>query len=206
MPSVVATGSPRKAIRWKYRDRIAGRYDKYVLLDTNIVLDVGAHEMVCRGHVGRKHEDLVWCLSELRRAGATLFITPDVCEETYHVFYTRCMDQQFGRPRTIKDKVLRDQYPTEYAKVRTNAASLTKNAIADSRKHGAKILVPGLSQEQLKAGDDIFQAFMAMLSRYSSLGGRDAMNIVMATLLDCHSYVTRDCDFDLVDEIEIFCQ
>ncbi|HEY2408173.1 MAG TPA: hypothetical protein VGI10_19335 [Polyangiaceae bacterium] len=186
-----------------------------LFLDANVILDIAAHESSMRkksdsAFPARAHPDLLGCLSRLKSKSAKIFVTPAVLEEVFHVLWVKLLTHSKQKwacsacaPKATPDREVRRHHPSEFTAVRAATIRIFSQSITDMKKHGAHIWIPG--DEPAKVGQKVMEAFLATLTRYDAVGGKDALHIAMAPLFECSAFATRDEGFRQVEGITVYC-
>jgi hypothetical protein len=185
-----------------------------ILLDANAVLDLFAHEAAMGGKSepafpAKKHSALVGCLNRLVSKGTKVVTTPAVLEEVFHVLWLRVLKgykakwtcSQCATARSDKD--VRRHHPSDFATARAATLAIFLRAVAAAKKHGAKISLS--AGDSSGAGQKVFDAFVITLKKHDAVGGKDALHVATAALLECGAIVTRDEGFRDIPQLTIYC-
>jgi len=178
-----------------------------VCLDANAVFDIWEHELAMSGRPKkRKHSDLVTCLSRMRAARTQLFVTPHVVEEFFHVTTQSIMRPLYDKHSVRNEKALRKMDPAGHGKGRAEGLKALEEALGALGKHGVIMLLPVGEEPPSPAslGKEALDAFKAFLYACADLGGKDAIHLSVAGLLDCTAFISRDGDFHCVRDVVVY--
>lgn len=214
-PGDVQRGAARATVV-AYRDTAAPN-PALVLIDACVVIDLVNHEQSMitprpgQPRRGRRHSDLVTWLSRQRAAKTRLIVTPAVLEEVFHVLSRDILEGLGKRLRCstcvgANEKQLRQHHPAEFTKARRDCVVALRGAVMAARKHGAQVWIGDGSAEQSAVGTKILDAFIALVDGCIHVGGKDALHIVTAALVECRAFASRDEGFQHVPGISVYCE
>ncbi len=187
-----------------------------VFVDANGVIDIFEHELAVNPPKGggtwnaQRHSKLVTFLSRSISKKAKIILTPAVLEEVFHVFWRKAYANvgsacsACSAPRA-REKVVRQHHAAEFSKARAASLRYLEASIAAAKKHGVAVWLGDTKDPPKDAGTKALAAFVALLDRHDEVGGKDALHIVSASLLDCTAFVSRDEGFQKVQGITVYC-
>ncbi len=183
-----------------------------LFIDTNVVIALQLHEMamgpppLSTGKpYGRKSPGLVDFLRRARIAGAELLITPAVVEEVFHVACRKLLTPKQEHHGCSDSKELRRKHPDEFTAAVKNALKSTQAALKSIGKHSIMIEMP-ICDDARRVGRKIIDAFTGLVENVPQIGGKDALHIVTASLLNCTGYISNDGDFRFVAGRIVYCE
>lgn len=185
-----------------------------LFLDSNIIINLQRHEMAVGPHAAkiadklkRRNPALIDFLRRAKIAGAELFITPAVVEEVYHYTWVKSSRPLLKQHSCSDDKELRRKHGADYMAAKRRAVLSTLEALTSARKHGIVLQMPiGEERDSPKTlARKLVDAFTKLLHDVPQLGGKDALHVVTAALLECVWFVSDDGDFRFVPDKIVYC-
>lgn len=185
-----------------------------IFLDANVVIDIHENAVALqtarseRVRGKRRHPELMAFLARARSGKAKFLVTVAVLEEVYHVFTRLIIDGIIvAGDKPTNEKKFRDAYPNEYARAKSQALRVTNHALNEVCKY-ASVVAPSswLGDKEIALGEKQCECFLELLQFCHEIGGKDALHVVQARMMNCNAFVTRDNDFKCVPGIILFCR
>lgn len=186
-----------------------------IFLDTNTIISLHQHEMAVgpkppnlSGTYGRRRPALIDFLRRAKIAGRELVISPAVVEEVFYYCWRKVLKPELNNYGCGDEKELRRKHPDNFAAAKTNATKATQAALTSAGKHGIVLLAPLVTNvsDPRALGRKIVDSFILIMQSVPQIGGRDAMHIIAAEMLDCKAFASNDGDFRFVSGTIVYCE
>jgi predicted nucleic acid-binding protein len=185
-----------------------------IFLDANVVIDIFENAVALQTATNdrvrgrRRHPELMAFLARARSGQAKLLVTVGVLEEVYHVYTRIIIDGiKVAGDKPANEKKFRDLYPKEYAQAKSQALMFTNKALNEVCKY-ARVVAPSgwLGDKEIALGEKQCECFLELLQLCHEIGGKDALHVVQARMMNCNAFVSRDGDFKCIPGIVLFCR